>query len=129
MFQVPGFGGVCALVAATTLSGCASGPRPVGVISHAVFVELHDPALAPSVLADADAMLRGIPGVVSYAAGTHIDVGRPGILDDYDVGLIIGFDAQSDYARYVDHPDHVAFVTKWASSIRALRVYDVHDPD
>lgn len=113
------------------LAGCMpiAGPRSVAVISHVVFVELGDPSHAPLVIADADAMLRGIPGVVSYSAGPHIDVGRPSVLDDYDVGLVIGFDSVDDYAVYVDHPDHVAFVDKWKPSISALRVYDIHDPD
>lgn len=110
-----------------TLVGCAGGaPRPA-MISHVVFVELADPADAPAVIADCDAKLSTIPGVVSYAAGPPLDTGRASVLADYHVGIYIGFDSEEDYAHYVDHPDHIGLVAKWKPRITALRVHDFVD--
>lgn len=116
------------LLLSLLLTGCAHhAPRPA-LISHVVFIEVHDKADIPELLADSDAALASIPGVVSYAAGEHIDTGRPTVLHDYDLGLYIGFDSEEDYAVYVSHPAHVEFVARWRPRLKALRVYDIHDP-
>jgi len=113
---------VCAIA-----NGCASqAPRPA-VINHVVFVELQDPADRSELIADSDTSLAVIPGVVSYAAGPPLDTGRGTVLSDYDVGLYIGFDSTEAYSRYVEHPSHTAFVTRWRPRLRALRVYDFVD--
>lgn len=110
------------------LTGCAQhAPRPA-LISHVVFIEVHDKADIPMLLAESDAALASIPGVVSYAAGEHLETGRPTVLHDYDLGLYIGFDSESAYAEYVSHPAHVGFVERWKPRLKALRVYDIHDP-
>lgn len=118
-------------IPASALGGCVStgSPRPVAAISHVVFVSLADPARADALLSDADASLACIPGVAAYAAGPHIDTGRSTVLHDYDIGMVIGFDSEADYAAYVTHPDHVAFVARWKPALTALRVYDIHDPE
>ncbi len=46
---------------------------------------------------------------------------------DYDVALCIGFESAADYATYVEHPDHVAFVTEWKPSFMWIRIHDVVD--
>lgn len=113
-----------------TIGGCAatspSAPRPAR-ISHVVLVKLTDPADAPALLADSDAMLAGIPGVTAYAAGTHLETGRATVDADYSVGLYIGFESEAAYAGYVDHPAHVAYVAKWRPRLEWLRIYDVLD--
>ena len=134
--------GACGFLAATVLMiGCQQGgdvpassvpalapaPRPA-LISHVVFFKLQDPSGAPALIDACDDMLSGIPGVVSYAAGRHIDTGRPTVDGDYDVGLYIGFDSEDAYAGYVDHPQHVALVNEWKPRLAWLRVYDIHDP-
>ena len=112
---------------AELLTGCTSGaPRPA-VISHVVFVELRDRADIPELIADCDATLAHIPGVVRYAAGPPIDTGRDTVLEDYHVGLYIGFDSEEAYAGYVTHPDHTDFVARWQPRLTALRVYDFQD--
>lgn len=117
-------------LATTLLGGCTSAPspRPVAAISHVVFVDLADPADADALLADARAMLAPIPSVTAYSAGKHLDTGRPTVLGDYDVGMILGFDDAAGLNAYVIHPDHVAFVERWRPRLTGLRVYDIAEP-
>lgn len=110
-----------------------SAPRPAP-ISHVVFVTF-DPEmpaderarLGAQLVADADRSLATIPGVVAYAAGTHLDTGRPTVDAAYDVGLYIGFVDQLGYARYVEHPRHVEFVARWKPHLSSLVVRDFLD--
>jgi hypothetical protein len=113
-------------------AGCASrqgasGPPTPARISHIVLVSLNDPVDADALIADSDRRLATIPSVVSYAAGRHIDTGRANVAADYDVGLYIGFDSVEGYSQYVDHPDHVNFVSDWMPRIRSLVIRDVLD--
>lgn len=101
-------------------------PRPA-LINHAVFFKLHDPADAEELLADCDRLLATIPGVVSYYAGRHHDVGRSHVFSDYHVGMFVGFNSDADYAVYADHPNHIAAVEKWRPRWEWIRVYDVLD--
>ncbi len=114
----------------TLLGGCAIDPtpRPVAAISHVVFVDLADPADADALLAEARAVLSAIPSVTAFSAGTHLDTGRPTVLGDYDVGMILGFDDTAGLNAYVLHPDHVAFVERWRPRLTGLRVYDIAEP-
>lgn len=126
MIAKPLFGLFCVALF-IPLIGCVSGaPRPA-IISHIVFVDLQDPADVSELIADSDASLAHIPGVVSYAAGPPIDTGRQTVLKDYDVGLYIGFDSEAAYTGYVTHPEHTSFVARWKPRLTALRVYDFRD--
>lgn len=111
--------------------GCATTPdslpsRPAK-INHFVVFKLENPAHADELLRDCDELLGTIPGVVSYFAGRHHDVGRDHIYNDYDVGFFVGFNSDADYETYVDHPNHVAVVEKWGPRMELMRVYDVYD--
>ena len=110
------------------LVGCAEARslRPAR-ISHVVFFKLEDPGRRAELLADCDRLLPEIPGVVSYAAGRHLDVGRDSVDGDYDIGLYIGFETEADYAAYVEHPLHTELVQTWKPELEWLRVYDVLD--
>lgn len=122
----------CALL----LGGCRSDqqPRPapragqVALISHMVFIELHDPDDYQQILADADQMLNTIPSVYRFAAGNHLDTGRQSISSDYDLAIYLGFQSEQDLSTYVDHDQHIRFVERWKPKIKSLRVYDMHDP-
>jgi hypothetical protein len=109
-----------------TTSGSRA-PRPA-VVNHVVFIKLVDPGDTDAIIADADSLLPSIPGVVSYYAGKHIETGRENIVQDYDIGVYIGFDSVRDYEAYVSHPDHVRLVELWLPRIDWLRIYDVADP-
>jgi hypothetical protein len=118
------------VAALALLAGCAaggSGPARPARISHIVFFKLDDPGRRPELLADCDRLLPTIPGVVSYAAGRHLDVGRDTVDGDYDLGLYIGFETEGDYAAYIDHPNHTELVGAWRDRLEWLRVHDVID--
>jgi hypothetical protein len=105
----------------------AQAPRPAA-INHFAFFKLKDPADAAPLIADCDAMLGTIPGVVSYFAGRHLDTGRGERIDsNYDVAFYVGFQTQADYARYVEHPRHKAMLQKWQPRWESIRVLDVLD--
>lgn len=124
------------LVLLACVSGCSAPgnrtsdlrPERPAFISHIVFVKLNDPADAREILADAERLVAPIPGVASFAAGQHLDTGRQTIIADYDLGMYIGFETEAEYASYVTHPDHIAFVEKWRPRLAWLRIYDIGDP-
>jgi hypothetical protein len=108
------------------LGACASTGRPAR-ISHHVFFDLDDPAEADALVADCHELLPTIPGVVSCAAGRHLDTGRASVDDAYDVGLYIGFETEADYPVYIDHPQHVELVDRWRSRFESVLVRDFLD--
>lgn len=123
------------LLLAGLLSGCACTtcdfggdlpPRPAR-INHLAFFKLKNPADAVELIADCDAHLATIPGVLSYYAGTHLDVGRGNVDGDYDVGFFVGFETEEAYRQYVNHPSHVMVVEKWKPRWKWIRVHDVLD--
>ena len=76
---------------------------------------------------ECDRDIASIPGVVSYWCGRHGDFGRSTVDGEYDLGLYVGFNSGSDYAAYVDHPNHVALVKKWKPRFEWIRVHDIVD--
>jgi len=114
----------------TVLASCSSTeyipPRPA-VINHVVFFKLIDEEDADLLLVDCDRDLASIPGVASYWCGRHGDFGRGTVDDGYDLGLYVGFNSASDYAVYVDHPNHVELVKKWKPRFEWIRVHDIVD--
>jgi hypothetical protein len=126
------WGAIAGGVAGAVLcAGCATTPtapsRPAA-ISHVVFFKLKSAADAPELLTDCDAKLPGIPGVVSYAAGRHLDIGRTNIDSDYDLGLYVGLADEAGYRAYLEHPLHTELVQKWRARWEWIRIYDVYDP-
>jgi hypothetical protein len=116
-----------AFMGVVSLTGCAS-MRPAPVV-HLVYFQLSDPSPAnvDALLADCDRLLPGIPGVLSYAAGRHLETGRPAVVADYDLALLIGFVDEAAYLGYVEHPDHQELVALWKSHFRQLVVRDFFD--
>jgi len=116
---------------ALVLSGCGSlaggTATRLAPVVHLVFIQLHDPGQVDALLADCDRLLPGIPGVVSYAAGRHLDIGRLNIDSDYDLALVVGFEDEDAYQGYVEHPDHVKLVLSWKERFKQLMVRDFGD--
>ncbi len=117
----------CWLVMLTACAANPTGPARPARINHVVFFTLHDPADTEELIRDCDTKLATIPGVVSYFAGPHFEMGRDSVDAEYDVGLYVGFMSAADYRFYVDHPDHIAVVTKWRPRLQSLLVRDVLD--
>jgi hypothetical protein len=116
-------------LAAAALGGCATSQiaeRPAR-INHIVFVKLQNPSDAVALIADCDTALCNIPGVTRYACGPHLETGRPTVINDYDVGIYIGFESEAAYSAYVDNPSHQGLVQAWAPKAQWLHVYDVVD--
>lgn len=134
MRSTPISAALIAAAAVMMICGCSGPGRPAGdpaprtaVISHPVFFTLKEPGDAAELIRDCDTRLATIPAVATYACGTPHDTGRPSVLEDYDVGLFVGFDSPEDYAAYVAHEDHVWLVDKWRPRIKAIRVRDFID--
>ena len=106
--------------------GIASPARPA-IINHVVLFKLKNPQDTDELIADCDRTLATIPGVVSYFAGRRLDLGGPNVDVEFDVGFYVGFNSKEDYARYVDHPNHVAAVNKWRPRWESIRIQDVID--
>lgn len=112
------------------IAGCATRqatPARPALVNHVVFFKLKNPGDTAELIADCDTRAPRIPGVVSYYCGRHVDIGRPTVDSDYDVGFFVGFNSLEAYRRYVDHPDHVWLVQKWRPRWEWIRVYDILD--
>lgn len=116
-------------------SGCAEmvsphmyGPTaaPPGRINHVVFFDLRDESDVPALIADCRQLLE-IKVVTSGYVGTHYDIGRSSVLQDYDVGFFVAFNSEDDYLAYVEDPAHAALVEKWKPRWDSIRVYDIED--
>lgn len=108
---------------------CAGPPARPARITHVVLIKLRDPGRAADLMRESETALTPIPGVRSYHAGTHLEIGRPNIDQDYDVALSIGFDSEADYRAYLEHPLHVGLVESWRPHWTDVRIFDAIDPE
>lgn len=117
-------------ICAAVLAGGCQGHRPASapLISHIILFDLREPAEASELLSDCDTYLADINSIETYVSGEHFESGRPMVLSDYDVGLIVGFATPEDYAAYLSDPLHVRLVEKWQSRVEQMRVYDISNP-
>lgn len=81
-------------------------------IQHTVVLRLNGGADADDFLARAGALAR-IPGVIDFEILRQV-----GTKSDFTHGLSMYFVDQSAYDGYLDHPEHVAFVTEaWLPNV------------
>ncbi|HMN95458.1 MAG TPA: Dabb family protein [Phycisphaerales bacterium] len=128
--EVAGNGALLGALALAVAAGCASPrgeplPPSPGEIVHVVLVKLNDPSEGPALIDDANRRLATIAGMTTWLAGEHRELGRTGVVQDYDVGFAMGFDDDEAYLAYLDHPAHVAFVERWRPRSQWLRIYDL----
>ena len=98
-------------------------------INHVVLIDLQNPEDAPELLNDCEKYLKPIPSVITYWAGSPLDIGRGAAVDgNYDVGLCVGFTTVEGYKAYGTDPGHVLLVDKWKSRWNAARIFDVISP-
>jgi len=103
----------------------AAPPAGVARLGHLVFLSLKDPTDTAELIESSRAELRGIPGLTALGVGTPLETGRDAVDSDYDVALYLGFDTEDDYAAYLVHPAHVAYVEAWRSRFESIRIFDV----
>ena len=109
------------------LAGCQgpSAPATAGMrLQHVVLVDLADDADIGPMRADSDRVLPSIPVVRRYVCGTPVEMGRPNVAKDYDLGIIVQFDSVDDYKAYLEHPVHVQLVSTWRPKWRRSYIVD-----
>ena len=97
-------------------------------VQHVVFVTLANPSDAAAMKADSDAVLPKIPGVLNYACGPHIDVGRKNIRQDYTLGILVELSSVEAYRAYQANPEHVALIKKWKLKWSKSEMFDFGAP-
>ena len=119
---------------ALMLSACAAsgGANSVKIssahVQHVVFVTLANPSDAAAMKADSDAVFPKIPGVLNYACGPHIDVGRKNVRQDYTLGVLVEFATVDAYRAFQANPEHVALIKKWKPKWSKSEMFDFGAP-
>jgi hypothetical protein len=119
-------------VVLSVLGACAVGRETVGPlrpapILHLVYFHLQDPTQAEDLLMDCQQQLASIPGVVSYAAGMHLETGRDSVDGDYDLALLVGFADVEAYQDYLVHANHLELLATWRDRLASYTIHDVLD--
>lgn len=112
-----------ALVVIALSGGCAAPKAPP--ITHVVLISLADPTQSDELIAECRADLAKIPSITLFGCGRAVDTDRANVDGNYDVGLVIGFDSEEGYRRYVEDPVHVRLVEKWKPRWTRARIFDV----
>ena len=122
-------------IACTTLAvatACSSPKRRGDMqapINHVVLIDLEDPAYTQELLNDCEKYLAPIPSVITYWAGSPLDIGRgDAVGGNYDVGLCVGFTDVEGLREYGSDPGHVLLVDKWKNRWIKARIFDVMRP-
>ncbi len=76
-------------------------------------------------IADADALLAGIPTVRMVRSGPRDQtMQRPVSVTDFDIGLVVVFDDKAGYEVYADHPLHLEYVQRHRDGWSRVAVID-----
>lgn len=122
--------GVRQLLAVTLLLCLMSGQANTAV-SHIVFIWANQSASQEDITAmisNAE-ILSKINGVTSMKVGTAVPSDRSSVDDSYDVGITLSFDTVDAMQAYLEHPEHIKYVSTYVKPYaEALLVYDIeHD--
>jgi hypothetical protein len=93
---------------------------------HVVLFSLPEGTPPEELIADIDARLSRLPGVLVLRRGVPADTWTPersAVDRDYDVGLLTLFQSKDDLDAYLAHPEHAAFAAAW-DSVCGVRVFD-----
>lgn len=138
-YTLPPMRDLCCRPAAACLSlaflaGCAGGPQaaeprqaPTPPITHVVLIQLKDPTRTQELILDCDRTLPAISSVLTYSCGRPMASNRPNVVDDYSVGIYVGFKDEDGYRVYADDPGHLALVEKWRTAWKSIKIYDILD--
>jgi hypothetical protein len=104
------------------------------MIERYVFIKLRDEhatdAGRAEVVAEAERLFPGLPGVVSVRVGLPADARAA---KAWDVSLVVEFARRDEVAAYQDHPDHrrfvdaflaprVAVIKAWSMDVKEARL-------
>jgi hypothetical protein len=97
-------------------------------VSHIVFVWAKEDASKEDIAAmiSRAEMLSKIAGVNSIKVGTAVPSDRSTVDDSYDVGITLSFDTIDAMQAYLEHPEHVKYVSTYVKPYAEnLLVYDI----
>jgi len=128
---------VCFGAACTLLAACTAAPEAIALerkadlatapITHLVLIQLKDPSRVQELVADCDRALPSIEAVAAYSCGVPLVSKRVTVLNDYDVGIYVGFRTNAEYRAYLEDPRHTALVERWRDGWKAVRIFDLVD--
>jgi len=109
---------------------CQQSQAPV---QHSVYVWMKEPGHSENrntLIETTHRLKEAIPEIRSLAVGIPLPPDRPIVVDDYDIGFIMGFDSVADLHTYEKHPFHVQMVNEIIRPLAAkIVVYDFIDPN
>jgi hypothetical protein len=97
-------------------------------VSHIVFVWAKENTSKKNIAAMIShaAILSKITGVNSIKVGTAVPSDRSTVDDSYDVGITLSFDTVDAMQAYLEHPEHVNYVSTYVKPYaEKLRIYDI----
>lgn len=115
------------------LTACSTQPKKVeplttSAINHVVLVWFKQgttKAEVDGVIEQTQKLAMAIPEVKSMRLGRAIASERKIVDDSFDLGIYFLFADEQAMQRYLNHPQHVAFVKQWVKpKLAKLVVYD-----
>jgi hypothetical protein len=97
-------------------------------VSHIVFVWAKEDTSKENIAAmiSGAEMLSKIIGVNSVKVGIAVPSDRSTVDDTYDVGITLSFDTVDAMQAYLEHPEHVKYVSTYVKPYAEnLLVYDI----
>jgi hypothetical protein len=97
-------------------------------VSHIVFVWAKEDTSKENIAAmiSGAEMLSKIIGVNSVKVGIAVPSDRSTVDDTYDVGITLSFDTVDEMQAYLEHPEHVKYVSTYVKPYAEnLLVYDI----
>lgn len=93
---------------------------------HQVYFWLHDTANTQEFLTEAVPMLGRCKTVSKFIAGTPAPTADREVVDhSFQVSCTIFFDSLEDQDVYQTDPTHLAFIEKYSSMWKTVKVYDI----
>lgn len=93
---------------------------------HQVYFWLHDTANTQEFLTEAVPMLGRCKTVAKFIAGTPAPTAKREVVDhSFQVSCTLFFDSLEDQDVYQTDPTHLAFIEKYSSMWKTVKVYDI----
>ncbi|KAA0216526.1 MAG: hypothetical protein DYG94_05110 [Leptolyngbya sp. PLA3] len=102
-------------------------PRP-SLISHVVFIQLHDSADTHAALSDCNALLADREGIDAFAGGRPMENKPDMVSGEHDVRRVIGFALPKDRNASPPDPIDLQPLEKWKPRVAHMRPFDIVDP-